>query len=485
MAGADGAGRRAGGLAAVCPLLLALLVTGGCSALSAHDDSADAQPGTTAVEVPPPPAAAGPGASGASTASRAAQTATRIERVAIDSAPPTTRVVLQLDGSAEPEVSLLANQRLVIDVPGTTCASLPRVVEAAGDPLVERVRTGQHGPPENKSRIVIDLRARADFSVRAQGDRIVAYLAPADAASAGAAPGPSDPSRILFGAEGVAGGARPAEVAASPAPSASPAAALPADAASAGALAATPTPTPVVRAAEPTPEAPGIAAVAAAAATMPAANAFPTATETTAPSRADEAPALAVDAAPTTSPAPILAAAPSPATPPGAELGASSAPSAELVLPAEVTPTGSAWAEIVPSATTDGHAQPSLPAPPDLPPSATVAASTGASEGAPAAASAPEATPRPPAGAEPAVEATRVTSKRISIDFTEADVRTVIELIAGAGGYHVLFTPDVGGTITISLVDRPWEDALVTVLRARRLREVRQDDVMLVSPVGR
>ena len=45
-----------------------------------------------------------------------------------------------------------------------------------------------------------------------------------------------------------------------------------------------------------------------------------------------------------------------------------------------------------------------------------------------------------------------------------------------------MFTPEVGGTISISLVDRPWEDALMTVLRARRLCEVRQDDVMLVSP---
>ena len=82
------------------------------------------------------------------------------------------------------------------------------------------------------------------------------------------------------------------------------------------------------------------------------------------------------------------------------------------------------------------------------------------------------------------VEATR-SAKRISIDFTEADVRTVIDLIAAAGGYRVIFTPEVAGTISITLVDRPWEDALATVLRAKQLREVRHDDVMLVSPVPR
>jgi type IV pilus assembly protein PilQ len=75
--------------------------------------------------------------------------------------------------------------------------------------------------------------------------------------------------------------------------------------------------------------------------------------------------------------------------------------------------------------------------------------------------------------------------KRISIDFTETDVRTVIDLVAAAGGYRVIFTPEVAGSISITLVDRPWEDALATVLRARRLREVRHEDVMLVSPVAR
>ena len=61
-------------------------------------------------------------------------------------------------------------------------------------------------------------------------------------------------------------------------------------------------------------------------------------------------------------------------------------------------------------------------------------------------------------------------------------MRTVIDLIASAGGYQVIFTPEVGGVVSISVVDRPWEDALATVLRAKQLREVRHEDIMLVSP---
>ncbi|MBY0274946.1 hypothetical protein K2Z84_06375, partial [Candidatus Binatia bacterium] len=129
----------------------------------------------------------------------------------------------------------------------------------------------------------------------------------------------------------------------------------------------------------------------------------------------------------------------------------------------------------------EGAERPAAPSPPSDAPPATAASNEGSLPALPV----PEATPQAQESSSPAVAATRTTSKRISIDFTEADVRTVIELIAAAGGYHVLFTPDVGGTITISLVDRPWEDALVTVLRAKRLREVRHEDVMLVSPIGR
>ena len=50
--------------------------------------------------------------------------------------------------------------------------------------------------------------------------------------------------------------------------------------------------------------------------------------------------------------------------------------------------------------------------------------------------------------------------------------------------YRRNFVP--GGTyfFTVTLVDRPWEDALQTVLRAKMLREVRHEDLMLVSPAG-
>jgi len=377
-------------------LVLALGGAAGCSMLAGSNEAPEPPAVAAAVEIPVPPAPP-PAADDASLAPAAARmsagAATRIERVTVESTPPTTRVVLELDGGAEPEVSLLVNQRLVIDVPGTTCAALPRVIEVAGDPLVERVRTGQHAAPVVKSRVVVDLRERADFTVRTHGDRIVVLLAPADTAGTAAVP---TAGQVILGAEpggSARTGATHAIAAAVAAPEGTPSAgtpsAVPGSDATPGALVATPEPSP-----PPTP-------------------------------------APVPEAAPT--PDPVAAASATPASP----------------APVASVPSG------------DGAEE--------EPSSAQAAAETAAP------------TPDVPT---PQVEATR-RAERISIDFTEADVRTVIDLIAAAGGYRVIFTPEVGGTISITLVDRPWEDALATVLRAKRLREVRHEDVMLVSAAGR
>ena len=70
----------------------------------------------------------------------------------------------------------------------------------------------------------------------------------------------------------------------------------------------------------------------------------------------------------------------------------------------------------------------------------------------------------------------------MTIDFRDADIRAVIDLVANVGGYDVIFTPEVKGTIAIRIVDRPWEEALQTILDKRGLRATRHADLILVSP---
>src|SRR5690348_13032617 len=151
MGGAVGRKGTRRGLRSILPLvLLALSLLGGCSLWSTRGSDPEPPPPARATEhaavAPLTPAPSTP-------APAAAHPATRIEHIAVETEPNSTRVVIDLDGFVEPEVSLLVNQRLVLDVPGTTCQALPREIDVAGDPLVERVRTGQHAAPAVKSRV--------------------------------------------------------------------------------------------------------------------------------------------------------------------------------------------------------------------------------------------------------------------------------------------------------------------------------------------
>lgn len=360
MADERSSGVHAGGWPRRLALLSALAVAlAGCSAPSLRlpgfggdDAPAETPSPTLSAAGTPMPATATP------VSMRPAQ---RIERISIEPSTPTTRVVLELDGFVEPEVSLLANHRLVLDLPGTTCATLPRLIES-DDPLVARVRTGQHAAPEVKSRVVLDLRRRADFAVRSHARQVVVVLSAADAP----APADTPAGLVLLGPEGTSAPAAP----------------------------------------EPATGAPS-------AVVTPAPDADARGEDEAAPPPEPQAATTAVPQ-PAATPAPAAAAEPS-------VTGATPSPSAAVAELGSPAP----------------HA----------------------------------ATPAP-------------VAERISVDFIEADVRTVIELIARAGGYQVIFTPEVSGTVSLTLVDRPWEEALEVVLRAKRLREVRHEDVMLVSPAS-
>jgi len=151
---------------------------------------------------------------------------------------------------------------------------------------------------------------------------------------------------------------------------------------------------------------------------------------------------------------------------------------------------------LVPSSAADATAPPPSPTPiragtpTDAPTAATMPAPTASptSTPTPTATSGPMAPPtasrealepspaHAPAGSKP------VPAGVVTIDFHDADVRTVIDLVANVGGYDVIFTPEVRGLLTIRIVDRPWEEALQTILDEKDLRATRHADLILVSP---
>jgi hypothetical protein len=72
----------------------------------------------------------------------------------------------------------------------------------------------------------------------------------------------------------------------------------------------------------------------------------------------------------------------------------------------------------------------------------------------------------------------------VSIEFKDTDVRTVLDLVARAGGHRVIFRPEVKGRVTVKALDRPWREVFAEVLRKARLESVEHEDLLLVEPLG-
>lgn len=73
--------------------------------------------------------------------------------------------------------------------------------------------------------------------------------------------------------------------------------------------------------------------------------------------------------------------------------------------------------------------------------------------------------------------------KPISIQFRDADVRDVIGFISEHSGANIVMSDDVGGKISLKLRQVPWDQALVSVMRARGLGYVRQGNVIRVATI--
>ena len=75
--------------------------------------------------------------------------------------------------------------------------------------------------------------------------------------------------------------------------------------------------------------------------------------------------------------------------------------------------------------------------------------------------------------------------KTISLDVQNSDVRDVLRLLAETGGVNILASGEVQGTITVRLIDVPWEQALEAVLKLTGLAQERQGNIILVAPAER
>ncbi|MBD8897468.1 type IV pilus secretin PilQ [Rhodanobacter sp. DHG33] len=74
------------------------------------------------------------------------------------------------------------------------------------------------------------------------------------------------------------------------------------------------------------------------------------------------------------------------------------------------------------------------------------------------------------------------TGTRATFNFQDIPVRSVLQLIADTSHLNVVAADSVNGSITLRLVNVPWDQALDVILRAKGLDKRRDGDVIWVAP---
>src|SRR5258707_6293332 len=74
------------------------------------------------------------------------------------------------------------------------------------------------------------------------------------------------------------------------------------------------------------------------------------------------------------------------------------------------------------------------------------------------------------------------TGERLTLNFQDIDVRSVLQLLADTSGQNIVVSDSVTGNLTLRLQNVPWDQALDIVLRTTGLDKRRQDNVIIIGP---
>lgn len=74
------------------------------------------------------------------------------------------------------------------------------------------------------------------------------------------------------------------------------------------------------------------------------------------------------------------------------------------------------------------------------------------------------------------------TGRRVTLEFSDADIRKIFQLIAEVSNLNFLIGDDVTGTISIKLVNVPWDQALDVILENKGLGMQRDGNIVQIRP---
>lgn len=86
-----------------------------------------------------------------------------------------------------------------------------------------------------------------------------------------------------------------------------------------------------------------------------------------------------------------------------------------------------------------------------------------------------------PAETQPEAKAPAQKDGNVTLDFKDADIQNVLRVLAYKSGVNIVASKEVVGTVTIRLVDVPWEQALAVILSTYGFAYEREGNIIAVS----
>ena len=80
------------------------------------------------------------------------------------------------------------------------------------------------------------------------------------------------------------------------------------------------------------------------------------------------------------------------------------------------------------------------------------------------------------------MQTNRSKAVKFLLDFQDVEVRTILQILAKESGVNIVASDTVKGTMTLSLKDVPWDQALDLVMQARNLDMRRQGNIINIAP---
>ncbi|MEK6576480.1 MAG: type IV pilus secretin PilQ, partial [Nitrospirota bacterium] len=85
---------------------------------------------------------------------------------------------------------------------------------------------------------------------------------------------------------------------------------------------------------------------------------------------------------------------------------------------------------------------------------------------------------------EEAISAKRYKGRKISLDFQDAEITSILRLLADISGKNMVIAEDVKGKMTLKLLNVPWDQALDIVLKMNNLGKVEEESVIRIGTLG-